>query len=1266
MASNKTSQHVRRTASARVVSSTAILAAAMVHLAGTAVSIAQVTPATTTPAPSSVMTKQAPKPAATTPAQPTTQPSGQPATGTPGSPDGSKPDSTKTADGAEKVHVDGNQIVDLHVNDEDLANVLEMLSIQSQKNIVASKSVTARVTANLYGVTFFEALDAILNVNGFGYVEDGNFIFVYTTKELEEIRKAQRVKVSKVVTLNYLNAVDAAEFVKPLLSEGAQIKTNGKTGNFPSPGEVPLGNEEFAGGATLVITDFDDHIGEIESLLHQLDTRPAQVLVEATIMQTTLSEDNAFGVDFSIIADMNFGDFFKIGGPIQAANALIGGTNTPGRDAALPDDRNAGAISSNVGNTAGPAGLKLGIVKGDVAVFMRVLDEVTDTTVLSNPKILALNRQPARVLVGRKVGYLSTTSTDTATTQTVEFLDTGTQLYFRPFVSNEGVIRMELKPQVSEAVIRDSHDAAGKDVTIPDEITNELVTNVMVHDGQTIVLGGLFREAIQTTRRQIPFLGDIPLIGYAFRGNEDNTQRNEIIFLITPSIVNDQTLTSQGESGKEYVDHLRVGSREGVLFFSRDKLTNRRNLKAVHAFEEGDTEGALWNVQRSLTLNHNQPEIVAMREKLTGQTHLWPTRSFMERVIHGDTENILKKGGKGAQNDSPMFPGNAMNPEGSNPSSVSANFNTSFSNGQSSDQPSSFPDAMSPMAPSPTTPTTPGTDPSSTPTSPDSPSDMTPDNGVPNGEGNSEFNGQTPSGTPSNFNGNNTQGASGNGQTPSGTPNSFSGNNTQGSSGNGQTPSSTTPAKGTKTFHTPGKKTLNDGSRPGFSNSNSPSNSSNNSTPAPASPAPTSGQNQPNPAPSNGSSTAPSQKPSQTPPSDQSQPSPTPADDSAPMDPENPDAPTDPEMTTGANAQANSWSTPATSGQVTNNWSTTPAQGQPNNFTQGQQPNNWSAPTNTQGQPNNFTQGQQPHNGSAQANSQGQPNNFTQGQQPNNGSAPANSQGQPNNFAQGQQPNNGSAQANFQGQPNNFTQGQQPNNGSAQANSQGQPNNFTQGQPGPVNGNRQARVGPQSNVANGGANQSNTQGAPGNQPWINNSQPTQGVPTDPNQSWNNGQGAPGAPVWNTAQGGANAQNSNNPQGAPTDPNQSWNNGQGAPTAQNRNNTQGAPTDPNQSWNNNPQGTPTAQNRNNGQGAPSAQGWNNNPQGAPANQNVNNAQGTMTPVATGPTSAPSARLWCGRHSFMQGMWSFYKFNNTKNQNTTVTQGPDSTTPESTDR
>lgn len=562
-------------------------------------------------------------------------------------------DSNKKAD----IQVSDAQVVDLHVNDEELANVLEMLSIQAQRNIVASKNVSARITANLYGVTFTEALDAILHVNGYGYIEKGSFIYVYTLEELKTIEAAQRARVWKTIKLNYLNSIDAAEFAKPVLSEGGQIKTNGKTSAF-SLSNGPTGQDDFANEATLVIYDYEENVLEIEKLVRQIDTKPAQVLVEATILQTELNEANALGVDFSIISDMSFNDFALGGGPLKVVDSLIAGRvtsasssssgSTTGGGQAVPGDGNGKAITSTAGGTSGPGTFKVGISTKDVSVFLKMLDEITDTTILSNPKILALNRQPARVLVGRKVGYLNTTSTDTATTQTVQFLDTGTQLNFRPFITADGMIRMELKPQVSEAVIRDTKDSSGNSVTIPDEITNELTTNVIVRDGQTIVLGGLFRESTQVTRRQVPWLGDIPILGNAFRGKEDATKRTEIIFLITPTILTDTGMADAGSRGRDYIQKVRTGSREGLLPWSREKMTSKENVEAEKLLAEGKTDAALSKITRSLSKNPMQPDAIKIREQITGQPGNWPSRSMLEDILSSESKSKAGKSSSAA------------------------------------------------------------------------------------------------------------------------------------------------------------------------------------------------------------------------------------------------------------------------------------------------------------------------------------------------------------------------------------------------------------------------------------------------------------------------------------------------------------------------------------------------------------------------------------------------------------------------------------------
>ena len=534
--------------------------------------------------------------------------------------------------------------VDMFVQDEELANVLQMLSLQSRKNIVASREVQAKVSANLYGVTFYEALDSILHVNGYGYVEKGSFIYVYTLAELATIQAEVRQVVSKVIQLSYLNANDAAEFVAPLLSEKGQIKTNGDAGSF-TLGDGPSGGESFAHSATMVIYDYQENVDAIVEMVGQLDTKPQQVLVEATILQTSLTENNEFGVDFTILGSLDPTAFINGLSPVQALKDGIGSklVGTSATSVPLPGGGFGNATESTVGNTSGPGGFKVGVVAGEASIFLKLLAEVGDTTILSRPKLLTLNRQPARVLVGRKVGYLQTTSTDTSTTQSVEFLDTGTQLTLRPFVAKDGTIRMELKPAVSEAVIRNTQDATGAAVTIPDEITNEMNLNIQTRDGQTIVLGGLFRESTSADRRQVPFLGDLPIVGYAFRGMEDETTRNEIIFMIKTSLVNDQVLIEQGARGEEYVKHVRSGARDQLLPWSREKQAAQLLIDAQRLAREGNYKEALYTVRRSLALNPAQADAIALRERLVNNKTEWPHRSMLHEIVHGETETLVSQ-----------------------------------------------------------------------------------------------------------------------------------------------------------------------------------------------------------------------------------------------------------------------------------------------------------------------------------------------------------------------------------------------------------------------------------------------------------------------------------------------------------------------------------------------------------------------------------------------------------------------------------------------
>lgn len=539
-----------------------------------------------------------------------------------------KTDDAKDADAplpsGQSVKVGSFGQVDLHVKDLDLSMVLQLLSIQSQRNIVASRNVAGTITADLYNVDFYEALDAVLHTNGFGYKEKGNFIYVYTQAEIDAMNKAELRHVSRVVRLNYITAAEALGFVTPLISERGSIAASGNASAGFQPSLSDGGANTRADADTLVIRDYPDNVAQITDIIKQLDIRPKQVLVEATILRARLNETNAFGVDMTFLGDFALDQFTS---PLGAIDELISGVvKEP------PGGGTGGGAATTVGGTPGAAGVKVGIVSNSISAFIRALDQVTDTTVMANPKILVLNRQKADLLVGQRLGYLSSTSTDTSTTQTVEFLDVGTQLTLRPFVSDDGFVRMELRPSLSDGTTR-TVGAGASTFVIPDQSTQELTTNVMVRNGQTIVLGGLFKEDTTVSRKQVPILGDVPILGIAFKGQDDTVVRDEVIFLVTPTVVKDESLYAAGEHGKRAASLAVLGAREGLLPWSRTKLTSSHMREALKAYGEGDREKALWSADMALGLDPTMVQARRLKEEITGQREFTVKRSMLDNAL---------------------------------------------------------------------------------------------------------------------------------------------------------------------------------------------------------------------------------------------------------------------------------------------------------------------------------------------------------------------------------------------------------------------------------------------------------------------------------------------------------------------------------------------------------------------------------------------------------------------------------------------------------
>jgi hypothetical protein len=188
---------------------------------------------------------------------------------------------------------------------------------------------------------------------------------------------------------------------------------------------------------------------------------------------------------------------------------------------------------------------------------------------------------------------------------------------------------MELHPE----------DSVGNVVNgLPSEQTTEVTTNVIVKDGHTILIGGLFREVTTDNRNQVPVLGDIPLVGAAFQGRDDRTVRQEVIILLTVHIVkDDEAYASAGEVVRQDIERMRVGTRRHLMWTGRERLAEAHYSKALEHFARGDMDKALWDVRMSL---HNSPNFVSaieLKERILDKRD-WDdegsaTREFIQRAI---------------------------------------------------------------------------------------------------------------------------------------------------------------------------------------------------------------------------------------------------------------------------------------------------------------------------------------------------------------------------------------------------------------------------------------------------------------------------------------------------------------------------------------------------------------------------------------------------------------------------------------------------------
>lgn len=469
---------------------------------------------------------------------------------------------------------EGDGRLTIHSRDDDVRVLLEQLGEQAGLNIMASESVQGAITVNLQDVTVDEALRAVLKMSGFVSRREGGVLYVGTVADFDSLERSQDRVGTRVYRPNYLNAKELQTLLAPLLTP-----STGKM-SVTTPSAVGIatdnsnaGSDAIAQQDALVVQDYENVLAQIDQVYRELDRRPMQVSIEAVIVQVTLNDANTFGVDFQLLRDQQH---VRFGWGNPRITPLDGaGTVNP-------------ATGGKIGEfTFDPGGLKFAFLDDSLGVFLDALETVGNVNVVASPKLLCLNKQKAEILIGSRLGYISTTTTQTFATQNVEFLDVGTQLRLRPFISADGVVRMEVHPELSTGNVK-----VEGGFTLPTKNLTEVTTNVMCPDGCTVIIGGLMREDIQTNSTQVPLLGSMPGIGPLFRNKADSIQRTEVLVLLTPRIIYDGEAAAEGAQYRRESDRIEASQFSDTIQIGTAHLARKRLQQAQQALNSGNRTAA--------------------------------------------------------------------------------------------------------------------------------------------------------------------------------------------------------------------------------------------------------------------------------------------------------------------------------------------------------------------------------------------------------------------------------------------------------------------------------------------------------------------------------------------------------------------------------------------------------------------------------------------------------------------------------------------------
>ncbi len=397
--------------------------------------------------------------------------------------------------------------ISIEANDAEIRDIIKFISDESGVNLVLHDEVKGKLSLKLRQIPWDQALVVIMKTHKLGYSRQGQILRIARLddlkKEEEDFAKAAKLKQTilplyvKMIPVSYAKVDQLVTQVQPFLSERGKVIAEPRT-------------------SAIVISDIEENIAKIQKLITSLDTPPAQVLIEGKVVEARDTFSRTIGLNWN-----------------STGESIDLGTNTKGGKQTI----NTTAFRSSTGASAGSGTLNFSLgtidLLGDLTATLALGENVGDVKVLSSPRILTLHNEPAEISQTTQIPLLSTNvSTTGQITTSATFKDIPLKLTVTPQVTNDASVILAV--DVNRGFAGDIVDQASQARSIN---TRAAKTKVIVRNGQTAVIGGIYQTDSSTSETRIPVLADIPVLGWLFKSRQVSREKNELMIFLTPRIV---------------------------------------------------------------------------------------------------------------------------------------------------------------------------------------------------------------------------------------------------------------------------------------------------------------------------------------------------------------------------------------------------------------------------------------------------------------------------------------------------------------------------------------------------------------------------------------------------------------------------------------------------------------------------------------------------------------------------------------------------------